>query len=289
MADPARRSPASPRRSRGKRHGSLFGRRRPPTWSCPSRQLRGHVSGHPDATTPDGGVCCGEPSDGLRRSARLAPCSLDEEAAHHPDGRGKRSVGQDVERRARLDDEDGVADSACSPGGGDERTQQDPPTTTSMTSLLAYDLPYLSHLDSISADDESAGSDAVTKPLLPAADAAGQLREVAFALLLRDRRPIETSVLAAATGLHPDAIRDTVCTLAGAGWLRVVVASRERHRFPGSPTNLPISVRGHCPEHRRGLSSVGSRDDHARTAIERDRLRGLRLPKDGRGHRAAWP
>lgn len=59
----------------------------------------------------------------------------------------------------------------------------------------------------------------MTKPLLPAVDAAGQLREVAFALLLRDRRPIETSVLAAVTGLRPEAIRDTVATLAGAGWL----------------------------------------------------------------------
>jgi len=61
----------------------------------------------------------------------------------------------------------------------------------------------------------------MTKPLLPAVDAAGQLREVAFALLLRDRRPIETSELAAVTGLRPDAIRDTVGTLAGAGWLDV--------------------------------------------------------------------
>jgi Alkylmercury lyase len=59
----------------------------------------------------------------------------------------------------------------------------------------------------------------MTKPLLPAVDAAGQLREVAFALLLRDRRPIETSELAAVTGLRPDAIRDAVGTLAGAGWL----------------------------------------------------------------------
>lgn len=59
----------------------------------------------------------------------------------------------------------------------------------------------------------------MTRPLLPAVDAAGQLREVAFALLLRDRRPIETSELAAVTGLRPDSIRDTVGTLAGAGWL----------------------------------------------------------------------
>jgi hypothetical protein len=59
----------------------------------------------------------------------------------------------------------------------------------------------------------------LTKPLLPAADAAGQLREVAFALLLRDRRPIESSALGAVTGLPPEVIRDAVGTLAGAGWL----------------------------------------------------------------------
>jgi alkylmercury lyase len=66
----------------------------------------------------------------------------------------------------------------------------------------------------------------MTKPLLPAVDAAGQLREVAFALLLRDRRLIETSELAAARGLHPDAIRDAVVTLARAGWLDLDDAGR---------------------------------------------------------------
>ena len=59
----------------------------------------------------------------------------------------------------------------------------------------------------------------MTKPLLPAVDAAGQLREVAFALLLRDRRPIETSALAAVTGRRPEVVRDAVGTLAGGGWL----------------------------------------------------------------------
>lgn len=61
----------------------------------------------------------------------------------------------------------------------------------------------------------------MTKPLLPAVDAAGQLREVAFALLLRDRRPIEIAGLAAVTGLNHEVIQDAVGTLAGAGWLDV--------------------------------------------------------------------
>jgi hypothetical protein len=66
----------------------------------------------------------------------------------------------------------------------------------------------------------------VTKPLLPAIDAAGHLREVAFALLLRDRRPIETSELAAVTGLRQDAVGDAVGALAGAGWLDIDEAGR---------------------------------------------------------------
>jgi predicted transcriptional regulator len=66
----------------------------------------------------------------------------------------------------------------------------------------------------------------MTKPLLPAVDAAGQLREVAFALVLRDRRPIEISELAAVTGLRQEAIRDAVGTLSGAGWLDLDDAGR---------------------------------------------------------------
>lgn len=59
----------------------------------------------------------------------------------------------------------------------------------------------------------------MTRPLLSAIDAAGQLREAGFALLLRDRRPIELQELAEVTGLRLDAVGDAVATLAGAGWL----------------------------------------------------------------------
>lgn len=57
------------------------------------------------------------------------------------------------------------------------------------------------------------------KPLLPAVDAAGLLREVSFALLLRDRRPIDLGDLAAATGLDIETASGAVTTLAQAGWL----------------------------------------------------------------------
>jgi hypothetical protein len=56
-------------------------------------------------------------------------------------------------------------------------------------------------------------------PLLPAIDAAGQLREAAFAVLVRDRRPVRLDVLARLTGLEPQAVGVVTGTLAGAGWL----------------------------------------------------------------------
>jgi hypothetical protein len=57
------------------------------------------------------------------------------------------------------------------------------------------------------------------KPLLPALDAAGLLREAGFALLLRDRRPVEVTDLAEATGLEVEAAAGVVTALAEAGWL----------------------------------------------------------------------
>ena len=57
------------------------------------------------------------------------------------------------------------------------------------------------------------------KPLLPALDAAGLLREAGFALLLRDRQPVEVADLAAAIGIDAAAASAAVTTLAQAGWL----------------------------------------------------------------------
>jgi hypothetical protein len=59
----------------------------------------------------------------------------------------------------------------------------------------------------------------MSKPLLPATDAAGRLREAAFALLVRDRSPLGLDDLARLTGLESEAVRDVTATLAGAGWL----------------------------------------------------------------------
>ena len=59
----------------------------------------------------------------------------------------------------------------------------------------------------------------MSKPLLPAIDAAGQLREAAFALLVRDRSPLGLDDLARLTGLESEAVGDVTATLAEAGWL----------------------------------------------------------------------
>lgn len=57
------------------------------------------------------------------------------------------------------------------------------------------------------------------RPTLPALDAAGLLREAGFALLLRDRQPVEVADLAAAIGIDAAVASSAVTTLAQAGWL----------------------------------------------------------------------
>jgi len=66
----------------------------------------------------------------------------------------------------------------------------------------------------------------MNKPLLPLVDAPGLLREAAFAVLIRDRRPPRPEDLARSTGLEPAAVRDLTATLAGAGWLDLDEAGR---------------------------------------------------------------
>jgi hypothetical protein len=59
----------------------------------------------------------------------------------------------------------------------------------------------------------------VSKPLLPAIDDAGRLRETAFAILVRNRRPLEFDDIARRSGLVPGVVEDVTATLAVAGWL----------------------------------------------------------------------
>lgn len=64
------------------------------------------------------------------------------------------------------------------------------------------------------------------KPLLPAVDAAGLLRESGFALLIRDHRPIEVADLARTIGIDTVAADGAVATLAQAGWLDLDASGR---------------------------------------------------------------
>jgi hypothetical protein len=87
----------------------------------------------------------------------------------------------------------------------------------------------------------------MSKPLLPAIDAAGRLREAAFALLVRDRSPLGFDDLARLTGLESEAVCDATATLAGAGWLDV----DESGRIPGA-AGLSLATGTH------GLTLEGS-------------------------------
>lgn len=57
------------------------------------------------------------------------------------------------------------------------------------------------------------------KPLLPAIDLAGVLREECFARILVDRLPIKIDALAEATGSSTDRLRPTIAGLVDGGWL----------------------------------------------------------------------
>jgi len=66
----------------------------------------------------------------------------------------------------------------------------------------------------------------MSTPFLPALDAPGILREVAFGLLLRDRRPIEIDDLAVAAGMAAEPVCEAVTRLAKGGWLDLDDAGR---------------------------------------------------------------
>jgi IclR helix-turn-helix domain./Alkylmercury lyase. len=57
------------------------------------------------------------------------------------------------------------------------------------------------------------------RPLLPSLDAAGAVRETAFALIYRDRRPIGVADIAGAADIDASVVDRAVTTLAREGWL----------------------------------------------------------------------
>jgi len=112
----------------------------------------------------------------------------------------------------------------------------------------------------------------MVRPLLPAVDAAGQLREVAFALLVRDRRPIEVAALAAETGLDPHATRVAVSALAGAGWLDLVdgrVSGAAGLSLATGPHELALGERRYrtwCAYDALGIAAALATDAAMKTA-----------------------
>lgn len=110
------------------------------------------------------------------------------------------------------------------------------------------------------------------KPLLPAVDAAGLLREAGFALLFRGRRPVDVAELAAAMGIDIKAAGGAVTTLAQAGWLdldgagRVIgAAGLSLVTGPHSLTLGAASFRTWCAYDALGIAAALSADGHAET------------------------
>lgn len=110
------------------------------------------------------------------------------------------------------------------------------------------------------------------KPLLPALDAAGLLREAGFALLLRDRQPVEVADLAAAIGIDAAAAGSAVTTLARAGWLdlddsgRVVGAAGLS--LATGPHHLTLGAspfRTWCAYDSLGIAAALAADAHVET------------------------
>jgi Alkylmercury lyase len=114
------------------------------------------------------------------------------------------------------------------------------------------------------------------KPLLPAVDAAGLLREAGFALLFRDRRPVEVADLAAAIGTEAGAAGAAVTTLAQAGWLdlddsgRVVgAAGLSLTTGPHRLTIADAPFRTWCAYDSLGIAAALAADAHLETTCGR--------------------
>jgi hypothetical protein len=110
------------------------------------------------------------------------------------------------------------------------------------------------------------------KPLLPAVDTAGQLREAGFALLLRDRHPVEVADLADAIGINPASAEAAVTALAHAGWLdlddsgRVVgAAGLSLATGPHRLTVGAASFRTWCAYDSLGIAAALTADAHIET------------------------
>lgn len=113
----------------------------------------------------------------------------------------------------------------------------------------------------------------MARPLLPAIDAAGQLREAGFALMLLHRRPLELTELAQATGVDLEGVRSGVAALATAGWLDLDdsgrVAGAAGLSLATGPHGLTLgeaSFRTWCAYDALGIAAALEADGHIETA-----------------------
>ena len=95
------------------------------------------------------------------------------------------------------------------------------------------------------------------KPLLPAIDTAGPIREAGFALLFRDHQAVEVEDLAATVAIDLDAAETAVESLAEAGWLDRDAAGRVTGAAGLSLTTGPHGLRLGDAEFRTWCSYDG--------------------------------
>lgn len=111
------------------------------------------------------------------------------------------------------------------------------------------------------------------KPLLPALDAAGLLREAGFALLLRHREPVDVTDMARAIGMDVAAAGPAVTGLAQAGWLDLDESGRVVGAAGLSLATGPHQVilgdspfRTWCAYDPLGIAAALAADAHIETA-----------------------
>ena len=79
-------------------------------------------------------------------------------------------------------------------------------------------------------------------PLLPSVDTPGLLREIAFGLLIRDRRSIDVDDLALAAGMEAGVATAAVASLAKGGWLDLDEIGRVTGSAGLSPATGPHAL-----------------------------------------------
>ncbi len=128
-------------------------------------------------------------------------------------------------------------------------------------------------------------SGTMPRPPRRAVEAAPLLREAGFALLLRNRRPIELDELADAAGLDREATRATVASLDEAGGVdREPAGGTRRASLDGVPHRAEDAADLAAEEDQRDDRDYCEQREDERTAPDLDHRRpGQRAPSSDRG------